>query len=86
MSTVLWTIDPNDWRSPPAEEVVDRVVEGLAPGAVVLLHDGGETAREGTVAAIPRLAYFLRDAAGYDVVDLTDALAAHGAAYTPLPE
>ena len=39
-ATVNWSIDPEDWDEPPAEEIVECVVEELHPGAIVLLHDG----------------------------------------------
>jgi peptidoglycan/xylan/chitin deacetylase (PgdA/CDA1 family) len=38
--TVLWTVDPEDWAAPPAAAIVERVLGGLHPGAIVDLHDG----------------------------------------------
>ena len=38
---MVWTVDPGDWRRPPAEEIADHIVERARAGAVVLLHDGG---------------------------------------------
>ena len=35
-----WSVDPLDWRRPPAAEIARRVLAGAGPGAVVLLHDG----------------------------------------------
>lgn len=49
MSTVLWTLDTNDWRDPGADEVARRVVTMTRPGSVVLMHD----VHAGTVAAAP---------------------------------
>lgn len=51
--TVGMKIDPNDWRSPPADEIVRRVVQAAKDGKgnVVLLHDSGGD-RSSTVAAI----------------------------------
>lgn len=51
--TVGMKIDPNDWRSPPADEIVRRVVRAAKDGKgnVVLLHDSGGD-RSSTVAAI----------------------------------
>jgi peptidoglycan-N-acetylglucosamine deacetylase len=55
----LWTISSLDWRNPPPEAIVERVLDELQPGAVVLLHDGSprydETTRESTVAAVALL-------------------------------
>lgn len=73
LETVLWSVDSLDWQSPEPDVLVDRVLSGLTPGAIVLLHDGGSGSRTGTAAALPRLAWFLRDAAGYEVVDLRGA-------------
>jgi peptidoglycan-N-acetylglucosamine deacetylase len=46
-----WSVDPADWRRPPAALITQRVLEGAAPGAVVLLHDGYGN-RAATVAAL----------------------------------
>jgi len=52
--SVLWTIDTRDWdRSTTPEQIVRRVVRGLAPGANVLLHDQEDT--QATVTALPRI-------------------------------
>jgi peptidoglycan/xylan/chitin deacetylase (PgdA/CDA1 family) len=70
---VNWSVDPLDWQGPPVNSLVDRVRARIHPGAIVLLHDGGDGDRSGTVAAIPRLgALFQRG--GYGPVDLTEAL------------
>lgn len=36
----LWTIDPHDWRGDPAPAMLDHAEGRIAPGSVVLLHDG----------------------------------------------
>ncbi len=38
---VMWTIDPFDWDTPGTDTIVSRVMAGVAPGAIVLMHDGG---------------------------------------------
>lgn len=54
-----WRLAVGDWEPPGVPELVRRVEEGLTPGAVVLLHDGGGD-RGSTVDAValllPRLA------------------------------
>jgi peptidoglycan/xylan/chitin deacetylase (PgdA/CDA1 family) len=52
MRTILWDLDTGDWRKPPVMRIVDRVVNGARPGAVVLMHEGGGN-RSATVAALP---------------------------------
>jgi peptidoglycan/xylan/chitin deacetylase (PgdA/CDA1 family) len=39
-TTILWSIDPGDWRRPSVSHVVDSVVNHIEPGSIVLLHDG----------------------------------------------
>jgi len=48
---VLWEIDPYDWQRPGAAVIAARVLENIAPGKIVLLHDGGGE-RSQTVAAL----------------------------------
>jgi peptidoglycan-N-acetylglucosamine deacetylase len=46
-----WSVDPADWRGPPPAAIASRVMQGAAPGAIVLLHDGyGD--RAATVTAL----------------------------------
>ncbi|WP_166350420.1 polysaccharide deacetylase family protein [Phytoactinopolyspora limicola] len=62
--TVLnWTVDPRDWSRPGAEAIARAVVEGVAPGAVILLHDGGGD-RSQTVQALAYVLPVLHEA-GY---------------------
>ncbi len=67
-------IDPDDWRRPPANEIIKRVLEQAASGEgnVVLLHDAGGD-RSATVAALPTLIDALRDK-GYRLVTISDLL------------
>ena len=60
-SMVLWTIDPRDWADPPATTIRDRVLQGVRPGSVVLLHDG---TGQNTPAALPMILDGLAEA-GY---------------------
>jgi len=39
-TTILWSIDPGDWRRPSVEHVVDTVMNNVSPGSIVLLHEG----------------------------------------------
>jgi probable sporulation protein (polysaccharide deacetylase family) len=50
MKTVLWTLDTVDWKNPPAEVIVERIVPKLENGALVLMHP-----TPSTVEALPRL-------------------------------
>jgi peptidoglycan/xylan/chitin deacetylase (PgdA/CDA1 family) len=50
-ATVLWDIDPQDWRRPGTEEIANHVLSHVFPGAIVLMHDGGGD-RSQSVAAL----------------------------------
>jgi len=59
MLVVLWTVETADYEQPGDEAIVQRVLEEVRPGAIVLLHDGGGDRSE-TVAALPRVIHELR--------------------------
>lgn len=54
LTTWLWTIDPEDWSGGDAGAIATAVLAKLAPGAVVLLHDGGGD-RTPTIGALDAL-------------------------------
>ncbi len=69
-------IDPHDWGEPnggsppPANAIVQRVLEQADRGNIVLLHDGGGD-RSSTVAALPQIIDRLR-AKGYELVPVSE--------------
>lgn len=71
-ATVLWTLNPDDWRSPGQAVIVQRVVSAARDGAIVLLHVRAQTAR-----ALPTLIEELR-ARGFALVRLSDILSPGG--------
>lgn len=48
--TIMWTVDTVDWRRPPPETIVQRVLGRVQPGAIVLMHP-----TEPTLAALPTI-------------------------------
>ena len=38
-STIMWSVDPQDWRRPGVSVVTNRLVSGAHPGAIMLAHD-----------------------------------------------
>jgi peptidoglycan-N-acetylglucosamine deacetylase len=50
-ATVLWDVDPQDWRRPGTEEIANHILSHVFPGAIVLMHDGGGD-RSQSVAAL----------------------------------
>ncbi|MFH9609428.1 polysaccharide deacetylase family protein [Streptomyces sp. NPDC017448] len=53
MEPMAWTVDTLDWRTPGTDVIVRRVLDGAAPGVVVLSHDAGGD-RSQSVAALRR--------------------------------
>ncbi|MBV1941509.1 polysaccharide deacetylase family protein [Streptomyces sp. BV286] len=41
MEPLAWTVDTLDWKTPGAGAIENRVIDGAAPGVVVLAHDAG---------------------------------------------
>jgi peptidoglycan-N-acetylglucosamine deacetylase len=67
--TVLWSVDPGDWRhAATPRAIVRKVLEAVRPGSIVLLHDGGGD-RSATVAALPPIVQGIRRL-GLDLVAL----------------
>lgn len=69
---VMWTAIGNDWAL-PAEQIVARLLGGLAPGAIFCLHDGRDIRPDpditATLAATRRLVPRLKDAGyGFETV------------------
>jgi peptidoglycan/xylan/chitin deacetylase (PgdA/CDA1 family) len=54
LTTVLWSVDPADYALHSPAEIAHRVLSGIAPGAIVVLHDGGAD-RTPTVQALPTI-------------------------------
>ncbi|KAB2954345.1 polysaccharide deacetylase family protein [Heliorestis acidaminivorans] len=48
--TVLWTVDSADWMNPAPQDWMKRVMKGIGPGAIVLMHP-----TKSTVQALPEL-------------------------------
>jgi peptidoglycan/xylan/chitin deacetylase (PgdA/CDA1 family) len=54
MQPLGWRLEVEDWVPPGTDELVRRIITGLTPGAVVLLHDGAGD-RSQTVEAVERI-------------------------------
>ena len=59
MQPLGWRLAVGDWEPPETGELVRRLLEGITPGAVVLLHDGGGD-RGQTIDAVARIVPELR--------------------------
>lgn len=72
MKTILWDVDPFDWRLPGSDSIRRIVVSDARNGSIILSHDGGGN-REQTLAALPRIIDGLR-ARGYRFTTVTELL------------
>jgi peptidoglycan/xylan/chitin deacetylase (PgdA/CDA1 family) len=54
MQPLGWRLAVGDWDMPGTGVIVQRLRDGITPGAVVLLHDGGGD-RSQTIAAVARI-------------------------------
>jgi len=75
MLSILWSVDPRDWSLPGTDAIVARVLAGVRPGGIVLLHDAGGPRSE-TIAALPRIVAALR-ARHYTFVTVPQLLRLH---------
>lgn len=69
----LWSVDSRDWSEPGPEAIRRRVLAGLRPGAVILLHDSAAQ----TAAVLPRLIRDIR-ARGYRFATLDELARSSG--------
>jgi len=72
MTSVLWSVDPLDWRMPGTGSIVSTVLSQAGGGGIILSHDGGGP-RSQTLAAMPQIVHTLKRR-GYKFVTLTDLL------------
>jgi len=76
---VGWSVMAWDWNRPPSELIKRRILRGVRPGGVTLLHDGQDTDafpkadRSHTIAAVPRIIRSLR-ASGYGFLTLPELM------------
>jgi peptidoglycan/xylan/chitin deacetylase (PgdA/CDA1 family) len=66
MLMVYWTVDTEDYKLPGSDSIINTVLGGAKPGAIVLMHDAGGNRAE-TIAALPKIITDLR-AKGYKLV------------------
>lgn len=72
MRTLGWNVDPRDYETPGEDAIYERVVGGVGPGSIVLLHDD-RRALEQTVFAVERILVTLRER-GYRFVTVSELL------------
>ncbi|WP_338285936.1 polysaccharide deacetylase family protein [Luteolibacter sp. LG18] len=78
--TVLWSVDPFDWKRPGAAAVTSRILSGTTPGGIILAHD----IHAQTIDAMPATLDTLLSR-GYKFVTVSQLLAMQQAAPAPAP-
>lgn len=66
-----WTTNPSDAYSPGRDRIIQKVTANVAPGDIILLHDGNNHGQ--TAAALPEIIRILRDK-GYRFVTVGELL------------
>jgi peptidoglycan/xylan/chitin deacetylase (PgdA/CDA1 family) len=72
MTSILWNVDPLDWRLPGTGSIVNTIRGQTKGGSIILEHDGGGP-RSQTLAAIPQYVRTLK-ARGYEFVTVSELL------------
>lgn len=68
--TILWSVDPEDWKKPGSSVVTSRLVSGAAPGAILLVHDIHSASVDAMPATVDKLL-----ARGFQFVTVTQLIA-----------
>lgn len=79
-TTILWSVDPEDWKRPGVSVVTNRLVTGAHPGAILLAHDIHAPTIEAMPATFDRLL-----AQGYKFVTVSQLIQMEEAPATPAP-
>jgi peptidoglycan/xylan/chitin deacetylase (PgdA/CDA1 family) len=74
--TVLWVVDPLDWKRPGPSVVCNRIVKNTRAGSIILAHD----IHPGTIEAMPCVLSQL-ESKGFKFVTVSELIAMQ----TPLP-
>lgn len=72
MTTAKWRVDSSDYLHPGVGAITQRVLDGVRPGDIVVMHDNSET-RGQTAAALPGILQGLKSR-GYRAVNITTLL------------
>lgn len=72
---VGWSVDSEDWESLSADEIKKNVLNGVHPGAIILMHSAGHWTQDlsGTVESLKELIPYLRKQ-GYEFVTVPELL------------
>jgi len=51
LKTIIWNVDPEDWKRPGPDVVAQRLIDNARPGAIMLSHD----IQPGTIPGMPKM-------------------------------
>lgn len=71
--TIMWSVDPEDWKKPGASVVTSRLVSGATPGGILLVHDIHSSTIDAMPATIDQLL-----GRGFQFVTVTQLIAMDG--------
>lgn len=74
-AVILWSVDPKDWATDDRDLIVQRVIQNVTPGDIILMHDASTS----SVEAAAEIIDFLR-AQGYTFLTVSELAAANGTA------
>ena len=88
--SLYWTHDSEDWKLPGVDAIVSNCTSYMAPGSVILMHDGGGN-RDQNLEALPQIIEAWQNA-GYTFVTMEELMASDSsipeecrANYRPMP-
>jgi len=55
LPSIMWSVDPEDWKKPGVGVVTSRLVNGANPGGILLLHDIHSTSVDAVPATLDQL-------------------------------
>lgn len=67
--TILWSVDPEDWKRPGASVVTSRLINGARAGGILLVHDLHKPTVDAMPATLDKLL-----SQGYQFVTITDLI------------
>ena len=71
--SIMWSVDPEDWKKPGSSVVTSRLVKGASPGGILLVHDIHVSSIDAIPSAVDQLL-----AKGYQFVTVTQLIAMDG--------
>ena len=67
LSLITWSVDPKDWATNDRDKVVQRVLDRVCDGDIILMHDMSDSSVDAALAIIDRL-----EEAGYRFVTVSE--------------